>query len=170
MATVEQRLRLKALAKAKRQQNTEQQRVEELTTLVNHVVEKNIVPGRDGTQGPEGPRGMQGVQGDMGPQGPAGKDGVTKIVREFKELPEDLVKKDTLEELRKELDAVKRRQEATFSGGSNSGEGIKYVKITAATYNISKNELLHNGITIFGVNYAGDVTIRMPQPKKNQMV
>jgi hypothetical protein len=169
--SVEQRLRL--AAKAKRKKLDEKSRVDELTAKVNSAVAEMIRHGKDGIKGDRGDQGPVGQQGLQGPQGPVGKDGtdgVTQILHSFEPLPDDVVKEDSLEKIREELESVKRRQRHSIGGGSNSGEGIKYVKVTASEYKISKNELLHNGITIFGVNYAGAVTITLPQPKKNQIV
>lgn len=169
--SVDQRLRL--AAKAKRKRLDEEARVAELTSYVNRSVQEMIRHGKDGAKGDKGdagPAGPQGIQGPQGLSGQDGRDGVTEIRHTYEPLPDNIVKEDSLEDLRKDLESVKRRQKYSISGGSNSGEGIKYVSITAAEYKISKNELLHNGITIFGVNYAGAVSITMPQPKKNQMV
>lgn len=167
------RQRLKLASAAKKKRETESSRVEELVDYVNESVQQNIVHGRDGLRGEKGEKGDPGPMGPSGPQGVPGKDGkdgLTEVVHKFQELPEDLVTTDLLEELKEELEKVRRNQRFSIGGGTSSGEGVKYVAIREATYNVSKNELLDNGITIFGVNYNGAVTITIPQPKKNQIV
>lgn len=159
-----QKLAVHSAARKKRKEQTEQQRVDELTSLVNSVVSRSLIHGKDGAQGQKGDRGLQG------PQGLPGKDGRTEIIVKTEPLPDDLVKEDTLQSLREDIETVKRAQKYSLGGGTNSGEGIKYVKITTPSYKIGRGELLRNGITIFGVNYAGDVSITLPQPRKNQMV
>jgi len=164
------RQKLKLISLAKRKRNEEQARVDELTSLVNQVVGSNIRHGERGEQGSIGSTGLTGKQGVSGARGVDGKDGVTEVIHSFEPLPEDVVKKDTLEEVRRDLESVKRSQRHSIGAGSNSGEGVKYVNISVAEYKISKSELLRNGITIFGVNYPGAVSITVPQPKKNQIV
>ena len=149
----------------------ERARVEELTSFVNAVVAEKIVHGKNGERGPMGPQGPQGEIGPQGVPGPKGADGLTltEVVHTYEELPEDLPKKEEIESLKKELDGLKRY--SRFAGiGGGSGEGVKYVSIKSSLYKISSNELLTNGITIFGVNYAGPVSITLPQPKPGQIV
>lgn len=174
---------LDALKKAKKKKVDEARRVAETVELLNQAVASNVIHGKDGAQGPQGPVGPQGDRGEMGLTGPQGeqgppgqagrdgKDGVTTILHKVEELPDDLVTKDLLDEIRDELQKVRNNQQRfSIGGGTSSGEGIKYVAVRQAEYKISRNELLDNGITIFGVNFAGAVTITIPQPKKNQIV
>lgn len=171
---------LSALKKLKSKKVSETKRVAETVELLNKAVASTITHGKDGAQGPQGPQGSPGIPGPAGPEGPVGpkgdtglpgKDGITQVVHQFQDLPEDIVKEDSLSELREELKKLKNNQQKfSIGGGTSSGEGVKYVAVRQAEYKISKNELLDNGITIFGVNFAGVVNITIPQPKKNQIV
>ena len=151
----------------KNKKSKEDTRVAELTAFVNESVQSNI---RHGDLGPRGLQGNAGIQGVPGSSGSPGKDGTTHVITTVESLPEDLVRQSALQELKEELERVKRAQKHSIGGGSNSGEGVKYVSVKTATYRVRKNGLLDNGITIFGVNFNGPVNITIPQPRENQII
>lgn len=167
--------KLALIAEARKRKQNQKEMSDSLLSIVRSAVEENIVHGRDGKDGERGERGPQGEMGLQGPEGPAGRDGkdgvngLTEIIHKYEPLPDDVVKEEFLEELRKEVEGLKKNQRFIGTGGGAS-DGIKYVSVTSPVYKISRNELLNNGITIYGVNYAGAVTITMPQPKPGQIV
>ena len=102
--------------------------------------------GPQGNIGPMGPEGQQGVKGDMGERGLLGLKG--KDGKDGKQGKEGVTQ--------------------IISGGSTTP--VRYTPITTATFTISERILLE-GHNIFGVNYAGDVTITLPNnPLPTQII
>ena len=119
--------------------------------------------GIDGTSGKDGQDGLRG------PQGAQGTKGDSLSLEQVKPLVEALVKSEVEKvELPEPIKETVREQH--FGGGRNP---VKYITtITEATYSILKAQL-GAGMNIFGVNYAGDVTITLPtghQQVKDQVI
>jgi len=110
---------------------------------------------------------VTGARGKDGKAGRDGKDGVTTVIHKT-ELPPDTFM--TKEEWEKRIEALERR---TSQGPSAPYVSIKhpvhYYSVTTAEYNLHKDSL-KAGITILGVNYAGDVEITIPVPKKEHIL
>lgn len=123
------------------------------------------VPGKDGQDGKDAPsleeirrlipkpiqglQGLSGLQGPQGPIGPKGEDGKDIDLGEVKDFVEKL------------LERSKPTQQKGIGGG---GSPVKYITtITSSEYRINSNEL-QAGTNIFGVNFAGDVTVYLPAP------
>lgn len=116
--------------------------VEELLAKIEIPTPKD---GRDGLQGPTGPKGEKG-------------DSVT--LDEILPLVEALVKSEIDKiELPEGTDSVVYN----MIGGGGPSPVAYITTITTNEYRINKNEL-RAGTNIFGVNYAGDVTIYLPEP------
>ena len=97
--------------------------------------------GKDGETGPQGPQGIQGPKGEKGDRGERGEKG-----ERGERGPEGKAGKDG-------------ETKTVHVGGAVPT--VKYTKIEQAEFKISKYSLI-DGHNIFGVNYAGDVTITIP--------
>ena len=107
------------------------------------------------------------VVGETGPQGRAGKDGTTTVIHKTEIPPDTFLTKEEFEE------RIEKIRKETSQGPSSPYVSIKqpvhYTKITTATYRIRPSEL-KAGINIYGVNFNGDVEIKLPTPKKEFIV
>lgn len=117
--------------------------------------------GDKGEQGPKGDMGPQGLQGPAGPQGPKGDTGPKGDVGPS---PEHKWKGNKLS-FQNPDGSWGKEVDLTGPSGHNAVGGaspVSYTKITVSEFHIRKPSLLY-GINIFGVNYAGDVTIYLPK-------
>ena len=126
------------------------------------------VSGKDGTSGRDGIDGVDGRDGIDGLPGRDGKDGVDgRPGRDGKDgLPgrdgtdgSSVDTSDIVQLIKEELD--KRPSVPTPTVGG-TGQIIKYRRVTTATYTITNSSTVR-GINLFGVDFAGDVTIYLPQ-------
>ena len=137
------------------------------------TVEKRVGPvgatgakGLNGPKGPEGPRGTSGSAGALGKVGKKGKDGSDGVSVMDASIAIDNHLVLTLSD-GKEIDAgsLKGSSEEPntiiHSAGGSSEASVKYTAITTATYTILDGDLIE-GTNIFGVNFAGAVTITVP--------
>lgn len=134
--------------------------------------------GKEGIQGPKGPQGINGLQGlkgdpgpqgsigPMGPAGPIGPKGEQGIPGEQGDIPDHkwVGNKLHFEEPDGTWD---RGRDLTGLAGSgdfisrSTTVPIRYESVTDAIYTIRSNSLI-DGHNIYGVNYAGDVTVYLP--------
>ena len=163
MATREQRA--KALSLSKRKKVKQGKEAEKLLKLVQGAVEKVEV--RHGAEGKEGSQGFTGATGVSGRDGAAGKDGVTTVIHKTELPPDTFMTKEEYEE------RIKKLERATMQGPSSPYVSIKepvhYLQVITTPYRLSRSNL-KPGITILGVNYAGDVEIVIPVPKKEHIL
>lgn len=163
MATREQRA--KALSLSKRKKAKKEKEAHNLLKLVQGAVEKVEV--RHGADGKEGSQGFTGATGASGAEGKAGKDGVTTVIHKTELPPDTFMTKEEYEE------RIKKLERATMQGPSSPYVSIKepihYFSITDASYRIGKNTI-KPGINIFGVNFAGNVEVFLPPPKKGHII
>ena len=145
--TSKQKLKLVSFSKKKIQE--ENKKFEQMTAMVQEAVNANLRHGKDGSDGKDGLKGKDGVQGPQGPVGPQGQDGKDVDLGEVKSFVESLINA--------RMD--KSGKTPSIGGG---GTPVKYITtITSSEYRINKNEL-QASTNIFGVNYAGDVTVYLP--------
>lgn len=117
-------------------------------------------PGQLGTQGPKGEAGVRGHQGLPGKDGVDGKDGIDGAAG-LVGSPGEKGDRGEKGERGKEGPRGKDGETRVVQQGGGGHATVKYTNITSATFTITKSSLLH-GHNIFGVNYAGDVTITIP--------
>ena len=109
--------------------------------------------GKDGASGTKGTDGRDGQDGLRGPQGFIGPKGDSLSIGEITPLVEALIES--------ELKKIPKPPQAVIQRGGGQ-VATKYVTtITEATYTINKSQLTA-GVNIFGVNFAGDVTVKLP--------
>lgn len=109
--------------------------------------------GRDGQDGISGTQGPRGLAGTKGPQGPA---------------PKHEVKGDMIRFMNPDGTWGPWIRAVTAPGGGGPDSFNQYVQITTAEYTIAKGGLLA-GRNVFGVNFAGDVTIFLPTSVDNRV-
>jgi hypothetical protein len=120
-------------------------RVPTVQELLSQITIPTPKDGRDGLQGPTGPKGDKG-------------DSVS--LDELLPLVEALVKSEIEKiELPEGADSIVYN----VLGGGGPTPVAYITTITTNEYRINKNEL-RAGTNIFGVNYAGDVTVYLPEP------
>jgi hypothetical protein len=121
--------------------------------------------GEHGAQGQKGLKGLDGISGGLGGQGEKGEKGEKGDkgdVPNHKWVGESLQFEKPDGSYGK-LVNLKGSDTGSggFVGGGPSSAGIQYKLITTATYTVSERKLVQ-GHNIFGVNYAGNVTITIP--------
>ena len=125
--------------------------------------------GPKGDRGEKGERGEQGIQGERGKQGIPGIPGSTGLNGQAGEqgaVPEHRWKGESIQFQNPDgtwgkLVNVQGSQGRGFVGGGTLEAPVKYTSVTAATYTVLARDLLV-GHNIYGVNYAGAVTITVP--------
>lgn len=116
--------------------------------------------------GPPGPRGPQGLEGTSGLPGPSGRDGRDGVDGK---APDHKWEGTKLRFQRPDGtwgDAVELKGQpglgAGGEGASQQKPSVNYTSVTTETYTVQKKRLI-DGNNIFGVNYAGAVTITIPE-------
>ena len=107
------------------------------------------------------------VTGARGTAGRDGKDGVTTVIHKTELPPDTFMTKDEWEERIKKLEA--RTSQGPSAPYVSIKHPVHYYAVTTATYNLHRDSL-KAGITILGVNFAGDVEITIPVPKKEHIL
>lgn len=118
--------------------------------------------GIDGHKGVDGKAGVDGQQGSDGKDGKAGRpgrDGIDGLPGRDGNDGNDVSLEEVIKLIKEELD--KRPSSPTPVVGG-TGQTVKYRQVTTATYNITNSSAIR-GINLYGVNFAGDVTIYLPQ-------
>jgi len=122
-------------------------------------------PGPKGDRGPQGLSGAPGKPGDTGPEGPAGEDG---RIPDHKWVGNKLYFEKPNGTWGEGTDLTGPKGHAP--GGGGGGQFVQYTKIQQAEYQITRSQLI-DGLNIFGVDYAGAVTVTLPKDiKPTQLV
>jgi len=126
--------------------------------------------GLQGERGPQGIRGERGLDGLSGPQGARGPKG-EKGEKGDSVIPDHRWDGESLQFQKPDGTWGKKRnlQGRGFVGGGPSSAGVKYTHVSAAEYTFTDKDLVE-GMNIFGVNYAGAVTITLPAQIKPEKI
>lgn len=105
-----------------------------------------------------GPMGPPGDVGPIGPPGPMGAPGQNAEIERLEALEEEIIK-------------LRQQQAQRRVGGGGHPTHYQYTPITTATYTMMLGNTVP-GTNIFGVNYAGAVTITLPAaiPKDRMII
>jgi len=120
---------------------------------------------KPGTKGDQGPRGFDGMPGLTGQQGPAGKQGIPGLQGPQGEpglTPEHEVQQGMVRFKKPDGSWGQWVQQRPGTGsGGHPPYLVKYHAITTNNYRITRDSLVW-GNNIFGVRYAGAITIYIP--------
>lgn len=108
------------------------------------------------TQAVPGPQGGVGLRGPQGPVGAVGANGA---------VPEHRWAGDEIQFQNPDGSWGKKRNlqgPRGFVGGGTTQDHYRYTLVDTATHTVTQNQTVP-GLNIFGVNYAGAVTITLPE-------